>query len=188
VRQNWASGFDASGRPIRIAGSSPSAHGTLIYPHKYGGTSWWSPAFSPSSGTFYVPSFDGPMLFFRSGRPEPVTGEQYLGGSYQSVAGEPPVARVKALSPISGEVLWEYRPRTNESRPIMGLLSTAGDLVFASHGSSLIALDAASGALLWQFDTGQPIKAAPMSFVVGGRQHVGVAAGSLLLAFSLPDD
>jgi alcohol dehydrogenase (cytochrome c) len=74
----------------------------------------------------------------------------------------------------------------NEFKPVMGLMSTAGDLVFASHGTRLIALDAASGAELWHFDTGQPIKAAPMTYRLDGRQYVGLAAGALLLTFALP--
>lgn len=185
VRQNWASGFDAAGRPIKVPGISPSARGTLVYPHKYGGASWWPPAFSPKTGLFYTPTFDGPMLFFRSGTPVPDPREQYLGGSFQNVD-EPPIARIKALSPASGEVVWEYRPARGERRPPMGLLSTGGQLVFASHDTRLLALDASSGALLWQFDTGQPVRAAPMTYVLDGRQYVAVAAGALLLSFNLP--
>jgi alcohol dehydrogenase (cytochrome c) len=186
VRQNWARGLHPTGRPIRAPGSSPSAYGTLVYPQKQGGTSWWSPTFSPTTGLFYVPTHDGPTLFFRSGAATPRVGEQYLGGTIQSVAGQPPIARVKALAPISGDLVWEYRPAVDEFKPVMGLMSTGGGLVFASHSTRLIALDALSGAELWHFDTGQPIKAAPISYLIDGRQHVAVAAGALLLAFSLP--
>jgi alcohol dehydrogenase (cytochrome c) len=186
VRQNWARGLDERGRPIREPAASPSARGTLVYPQKQGGTSWWSPTFNPSTGLLYVPTHDGPTLFFRSGAPAPTVGEQYLGGSIQSVAGQPPVARVKAIQPLTGAIAWEYRPSREEFKPVMGLMSTGGELVFASHGTRLVALDAISGAELWQFDTGQPVKAAPISFLVDGRQHVAVVAGGLLLTFSLP--
>src|SRR5690606_38450009 len=142
--------------------SSPSAHGTLIYPHKHGGTSWWSPAFNPGTGLFYVPAFDGPMMFFRSGTPVPRPDEQYLGGSYQHLDNEPPRASVKALTPTTGAPVWEYRPAEDAAQPIMGLLSTAGGLVFASHATRLVALDAATGAELWRFDTGQSSRAAPI--------------------------
>jgi alcohol dehydrogenase (cytochrome c) len=186
VRQSWARGLDANGRPIREPGSSPSARGTLVYPQKQGGTSWWSPTFSPATGLLYVPTHDGPTLFFRSGAPTPQVGQQYLGGAVQSVAGQPPLARVKALSPRSGDSVWEYRPPRDEFKPIMGLMSTDGGLVFASHSTRLVALDAVTGHELWQFDTGQPIKAAPISFLVEGRQHVAVVAGALLMTFTLP--
>jgi alcohol dehydrogenase (cytochrome c) len=188
ARQNWAHGLDKAGRPIRVAGASPSATGTLVYPRQSGATTWWSPAFSPSSGLFYVPSFDGSSLFFRSATTRPRRGEQYLLGSWQTPTGDPPVASVKALSPATGELVWEYRPSSNDHRPARGLLSTGGGLVFASHDTRLVALDAASGAELWQFDTGQPVQAAPISFLVEGRQHVAVAAGALLLTFNLPVD
>jgi hypothetical protein len=64
--------------------------------------------------------------------------------------------------------------------------STGGGLVFTSHETSLFALDAESGAVLWQFDTGLLIRAAPIMFLIDGQQHVAVAAGALLMTFSLP--
>ena len=53
VEVNWASGLDPkSGRPIRIAGKAPSAPpGTLIFPGNQGGTNWYSPSFSPRTGS-----------------------------------------------------------------------------------------------------------------------------------------
>jgi alcohol dehydrogenase (cytochrome c) len=188
VRQNWAQGLDATGRPIPVPGASPSPQGTLVYPAQRGGTTWWSPTFSPSTGLFYVSAYDGASLFFRSATTRPRPGEQYLLGSWQHPRGDPPVASVKALSPTTGKIVWEYRPSPNNPRPATGLLGTGGDLVFVSQGTRLVALDAAAGAELWQFDTGQPIEAAPISFLVDGRQHIAVAAGALLLTFSLPVD
>jgi len=41
--------------------------------------------------------------------------------------------------------------------------------------------------VLWSFDTGGPISAAPISFRVDGRQTVAVAAGQMLIAFDLPE-
>ena len=47
-----------------------------------------------------------------------------------------------------------------------------------------MAVDAATGAPLWQFQTNVQWKASPMTYVFDGRQHVAVAAGPNIMAFS----
>jgi outer membrane protein assembly factor BamB len=58
--------------------------------------------------------------------------------------------------------------------------------VFAADHTQLIALDAATGTKLWHFETGQNINSAPITYTIDGRQFVTVAAGPLLLTFTLP--
>jgi outer membrane protein assembly factor BamB len=63
-----------------------------------------------------------------------------------------------------------------------GTLATAGELVFAgSHEGNFFALDTSSGKPLWDFQTGGPIAANPVSFTMAGRQHVAIAADRALL-------
>jgi alcohol dehydrogenase (cytochrome c) len=66
VKENWATGFDEKGRPIRAPGIVPTKEGTLIYPGSQGGTNWYNPSFSPHTGLFYIPTWE-------SGRPLPWT-------------------------------------------------------------------------------------------------------------------
>jgi alcohol dehydrogenase (cytochrome c) len=47
-------------------------------------------------------------------------------------------------------------------------------------------LDAASGKPVWNFRTGQPMSASPISYSVNGEQFVAVASGNLLFSFALP--
>ena len=59
-----------------------------------------------------------------------------------------------------------------------GALATAGNLVFAGEANGLFkAYDATTGEVLWQFQAGAGVNAAPMSFEVDGKQHIAVAAG-----------
>jgi outer membrane protein assembly factor BamB len=51
---------------------------------------------------------------------------------------------------------------------------------------NFIALDAGTGQVLWHFQCGASVFAAPISFVIDGRQYVAIAAGSALFAFGLP--
>ena len=49
VKVNWASGLDTNGRPIQ----TPQPTGTPTWPGIQGGTNWYPPSFSPSTGLFY---------------------------------------------------------------------------------------------------------------------------------------
>jgi outer membrane protein assembly factor BamB len=77
----------------------------------------------------------------------------------------------------------ESRRGTAES----GLLTTASGLVFGGDADgSVIAYDARAGKVLWNFQTGASISAAPATATIGGKQLVLVASGSTLFAFGLP--
>ena len=60
-------------------------------------------------------------------------------------------------------------------------LDAQGDNLFLS---SIVALDAKSGKLLWRFYSGASINASPISYAIDGRQYVAVSAGAQVLKFS----
>ena len=64
ARQTWAEGLDENGRPIRAPDTFPTVEGTVVSPTVTGGTNWWSPAYNPRTGLFYVNAFDGEAKFF----------------------------------------------------------------------------------------------------------------------------
>jgi alcohol dehydrogenase (cytochrome c) len=67
------------------------------------------------------------------------------------------------------------------------VLSTAGSLIFTGDAEgNFIALDAASGKVLWHFQCGASVYASPMSYSIDGKQYIAVAAGSALFTFALP--
>ena len=87
----------------------------------------------------------------------------------------------------TGAITWEM-PQTGTASSWGGTLATAGGLVFVGEDSgALMAVDAATGAPLWQFQTNALWKASPMTYAFDGRQHVAVAAGPNILAFRLID-
>ena len=63
--------------------------------------------------------------------------------------------------------------------PILaGVTPTAGGLVFAADlGGQVYALDANSGRVLWETSAGQSTGGGIVTYVAGGRQLLGVAAG-----------
>ncbi len=46
-------------------------------------------------------------------------------------------------------------------------------------------MDERNGKALWEFPTNVRMKASPMTFTVGGKQYVAVAAGPNILCFGL---
>src|SRR5258706_6404337 len=59
-----------------------------------------------------------------------------------------------------------------------GMLATAGGLVFTGKlTGEFLALDAATGKTLWQFQTGSSINATAIAYTHNGRQYVSVASG-----------
>ena len=181
--QTWAEGLDENGRPIRVPNMEPSPEGTLVSPTIGGGTNWWSPAFSPRTGLFYVNAFDGEQLFFIRDE-EYVEGEQYTGGGGQNAG---PIenyhSAIRAIDPASGDVRWEYPiapPSTS------GLLTTAGDLVFGGTVDGyFFAIDAVSGEELWHVAVGARVHSAPLTYSVNGEQFVTIAAGNVIFTFGL---
>jgi alcohol dehydrogenase (cytochrome c) len=183
ARVTWAQGLDSAGRPVPTPGAVPSPQGTLVYPSDGGATNWWSPAFSPRTNLFYVAAVEKPGLFYSSPskyRP----GMEYAGGDAADVPGRRAVAVVRALSATTGILRWEHVLPVPDGNP-GGVLATAGDLVFGGDVSRFYALDAETGRELWWFNTGGRIAAAPVAYLVDGREQISVIAGRALLTFSL---
>lgn len=66
-------------------------------------------------------------------------------------------------------------------------MTTAGGLLFfGDDAGSFEAAEAKTGRSLWHFNTGQTIRASPMTYSVGGKQYVSIAAESDVFTFSLP--
>ncbi|WP_414661043.1 pyrroloquinoline quinone-dependent dehydrogenase [Horticoccus sp. 23ND18S-11] len=182
-RVTWASGLDARGRPILNPDIAPSAAGSTVLPGLGGATNWQSPAFNPATRLFYVLAVENNAeTFFKYKTPyEP--GAMYLGGEYRAPAGQEATSVVKALDAVSGKLHWEFPLNTAS---MCGVMSTAGGLVFGgSREGWFYALDASTGKPLWRFATGGSIMANPVSFLVGGRQHIAIAAASSIVVFSL---
>jgi len=196
VKENWATGLDENGRPIRAANSLPSESGTLTYPGIQGGTNWYSPSYSPRTGLFYVSTWEDYYTTFVTAPADFTQGRYYMGGSFRS-----PVPTVNKRSPIDtwtdeaghGEVM-AIDPRTGEKKWTFkmhdvtdsGILTTASDLLFTGGREGYFyAMDARTGAKLWQASLGGQVAAGPMTFQVDGKQYVSIAAGEALFTFGL---
>jgi alcohol dehydrogenase (cytochrome c) len=195
VEVTWASGFDEKGRPVRAPGQTSSLEGTRIYPGNPGGTSWYSPSYSPRTGLFYVSAWANSSSIFVKVPVEYKEGREYAAGTATSSIPfdwspapnfrkeEEGYGAVRALDPQTGERKWEFKMTdVTES----GILTTASDLLFSGGREGYFyALDARSGALLWKTSLGAAVISGPMTYSVGGKQFVTVNAGNCLFTFAL---
>lgn len=181
--QTWATGLDSSGRPIRVPGTTPTYEGVVVSPSIGGGTNWWSPAFSPQTGLFYVTSFDGEQKFFKRDE-DYEEGERYTGGGGQYIQPMDTYnSAIRAINPATGDIQWEFpiQPRSSA-----GILTTAGGLLFSgSVDGYFYALDASTGEELWHVSLGARVHAAPMTYSVDDKQFITIAAGNVVFTFSL---
>jgi outer membrane protein assembly factor BamB len=92
-------------------------------------------------------------------------------------------ATIRALDPATGDRVWEYPMRDMSES---GLLATASDLLFSGNREGhFFALDAKSGKLLWSRYLGGQVIASPITYQIGGKQYVSIAAGTALFTFAL---
>jgi alcohol dehydrogenase (cytochrome c) len=180
----WAKGIGPDGRPILSPDQTPTREGLTVCPAVEGATNWFSTAFSPATGLYYVQSLEKCTVYTRS----PSTwqaGSSYYSGSTRNVAGEAPQKILRAIDLQTGAIRWEL-PQSGPATSWGGTLATGGGLVFFGDDSgAFAAVDAATGTRLWQFQTNALWKASPMTYVFDGRQHIAVAAGPTIVSFAL---
>jgi alcohol dehydrogenase (cytochrome c) len=204
VKQTWNNGFDETGRPIKNPEFWPKPLGGIVVsPGTQGGTNWYPPSYSPRTGLFYIPTWEnsgGRSSKYDAG--EWKEGERYTGSTPPPglvVTGgratrpaatfrkeEEGYGAIRALDPRTGEKKWDFK-MVNYTES--GVLSTAGDLVFAGGmEGNFVSLDAKTGELLWHVNLGGPSASGPISYAVDGKQYiVGTGQGSMFV-FALPDE
>lgn len=181
----WAKGIGPDGRPEVLPDTDPTPEGRKVCPSVVGGTNWFSPSYNASTGLFYVIAMEECSLYVSSVQGYQ-TGRGFEGTGANNVPGEAGQKILRAIEVETGKIRWEY-PLVGSAGSWAGTLSTAGGLVFFGDDSGyFVAVDAKIGKTLWQFNTGVPrLSASPMTYVIGGRQFVSMAAGTNVLSFGL---
>ena len=183
--QTWAEGLDETGRPIRLPDTFPTEEGVVVSPGIGGGTNWWSPAYSPQTGLFYVNAFDGEQRYYKRNE-DYVEGESFMGGGGENLRpNETYHSAIRAIDPATGDRRWEFPTKPRSSA---GITTTAGNLVFSGTVEGyFFALNAETGEELWHTSVGGRVHSAPMTYAVDGRQYVTIAAGNVVFTFGLRD-
>jgi len=179
---NWATGLNGRGQPVRDPKKDHDIAGALVSSANGGATNWPPPAYSPDTGLLYVPLSESFAMYYLS-ETDP-RGAMGLGGKDEVGVGSLGTFLI-AIDPKTGRIAWRHQFRTLANRAASGLLTTAGRLLFGGDvAGNFVAYDPANGNPLWHSQIGQ-VTNAPETYMVGGRQHVLVAAGDTLYAFTV---
>ena len=175
---NWAKGLNAKGQPIPDPAKYPATDGVLVSPSSNGATNWPAPSFNPETGLLYVGSSRTFSMFYLTDTDERPEG---WGGLDSVVGGDG--GALLAIDYKTGKTVWRHDWPSGGG--VVSHLSTAGRLLFTSNLNYLIAFEPSTGKILWHAGlTGIP-SAGPITYMVDGKQHVLVAAGDTLFAFTL---
>ncbi len=152
----------------------PTKDGARMLPGANGGVEWSPMAVNPKLRLAYAANLHQPMTYHVEESKYP-GGKLWLGGAFKVIAGEKQFGRLAAVNLDTGKMAWKF---ATEQPLIGGVLATAGDLVFNGEGNGLFrAFDAKSGKKLWEYQLGAGVNAPAVSYTVGGKQYVAVAAG-----------
>ena len=185
VKVTWVKGWDKAGRPIVDHDTDATPEGKIVWPAT-GGTNFQAPSFDRESNMLYLQYVEaqgwansGPVVFER--------GKLYTArGSVIPPAGPAQKPGIMALDTTTGDAKWKFPVARGTLSG--GVIATRGGLVFAATAEGqFLALDAASGKSLWNFRTGGPISASPISYSVDGKQYIAISAGNMVYAFALPN-
>ncbi|GAC1402211.1 MAG: hypothetical protein NVSMB64_01590 [Candidatus Velthaea sp.] len=155
--------------------STPTAKGVVMLPGANGGAEWSPPAYSPMTHYAYVLGMDQRMNFMTHASTK-APGQLRLGSAFVNTTKDRlQDGRFVAIDTQTGKIAWTHMTKD----PLMGgALATAGNLVFMGEADgNLDALDARTGAMLWQYNLGAGVNAPPITYEVNGEQYIAVAAG-----------
>jgi alcohol dehydrogenase (cytochrome c) len=182
---NWAKGLNDKGQPVRDPAKDHHVGGALVSSANGGATNWPPAAFSPDTGLLYVPTAENYAMYYLT-ELDP-RGAMGLGGKEEVGVGGGG-SYISAIDYKTGKTVWKHKFRTavGDGRGGPGMLVTAGRLLFGGDVSgNFVAFDPATGTPLWHSRLAANVSNAPQTYLVGGKQHVLVAAGDTLYAFSL---
>jgi len=185
VEVNWATGYDAKGRPIETPEARVVDRPREIIPSAFGARNWHPMSFNPQTGLAYMPVQGVPINLmdnknwkFNGNTPgEPHGGMGWNLAMYANV--EPPTSkpfgRLIAWDPVQQKEVWRHE---HVSPWNGGTLSTAGNLVFQGTADGrFVAYNAKTGDKLWETPTGTGVVAGAATYLVDGKQYVSVAVG-----------
>lgn len=177
ARVNWATRINLeTGRPVYSRAAeywNREGEQVALWPNMWGAHNWQPMAWHPGHRLVYVPVIDVPSVI-----------TNYADGEFDDVLalvteidGRPfSPGKLLAWDPVAQVARWSVP----HGLPFNGgVLATAGDLVFqGTADGQFVAYAAETGVTLWSKATGSAISAAPVSYRVGGRQHILIPIGS----------
>lgn len=182
---SWASKVDSTtGRPVENPEARYMTSTAVIRPSPFGAHNWHPMSFSPETGLVYIPAQD---LAFDFTTDPAFVGRKGLWNTGAVHAALPDDAKVRAaIKGMSKGYLIAWDPATQREAWRVehkgpwngGTLATAGGIVFqGTIDGRFLALDAKTGAKLWEYDNHVSTLAGPITYSVNGDQYVAALSG-----------
>ena len=156
---------------------------TRFCPGTQGGTEWNGPAYDPGLNLVFTGAVDWCAkirLVHPDSIPHPLPID-FTGNAGGGFGNFDPKDNWKgwitATDPDAGQLRWKYQART----PILaGVTEPAGGIVITGDMTGrLIVLDAQSGKVVQEVETGAPMGGGIITYQTGGRQYIAAAGGSI---------
>jgi acido-empty-quinoprotein group A len=178
---NWVAGFDERGQPIPKKETEPHPDGSLASPSAAGGTNWQAPGFDPQTGLFYFNERLSSGVYYNT-----MPGKHVEGWGGRDFILHARTTLV-ALDYRTGKIRWTKDLSSPNGGGWPSVLTTAGHLLFTtSDAGDALALDAATGDVLWHAYLGRTSTSAPMTYELDGRQYLIIPNDSVVYAWTLP--
>jgi len=176
---NSSTGVDLkTGQLLVNQGKAPKVGQVVrdICPAAPGMKDWQPSAYSPKTGLLYIPHQN--LCMDEEGlSANYIAGTPYVGMNVKMFAGPGGNRGVyQAWNPVTGKEVWSIK----EDLPVWsGTVVTAGDVAFyGTMDGWFKAVDARTGAILWQFKTGSGIIGQPITYKgPDGHQYVAILSG-----------
>jgi len=182
VETSWASHVDlATGRPVEIPEARYENGKADVTPMAWGAHSWHAMSYNPNTGLVYLPSIHLSYTYSDEGFDlANWHSVDFLGGTGVNISLAEKQPRdypgsLQAWDPVKKKMIWSVPQKDIWNA---GTMTTAGNLVFQGRpDGKLIAYQAATGKILWEFDAGLGISAPPVTYSVNGRQYIALLVG-----------
>jgi lanthanide-dependent methanol dehydrogenase len=178
ANQNTSESVDLKTGKIKYVASKATGFKTVrdICPAAPGGKDWQPSSFSPTTGLIYIPH-NNLCMEYEGVQANYIAGTPFVGANVRMYAG-PGGHRgeLSAWDPVAAKAVWTVKERFPAWS---GTVVTAGDVVFyGTMDGWFKALNARTGALLWQFKVGSGIISQPVTYRgPDNKQYVAVLSG-----------
>lgn len=182
VETSWASSIDLeTGRPVEAENIRYENGPAYITPGANGAHVWQAMSYNPNTGLTYIPALHEGFVYTDEGIDlEKWQSVEFVGGT--GVWLYPPEkqprdysASLIAWDPVNQKEAWSVPQETFWNG---GTLTTAGNLVFQGRSDGmLMAYNAETGEVVWEYNAGLGISAPPITYKINGRQYISVLVG-----------
>lgn len=191
TKVTWVKGFNKDGTPIVDPGSISTKEGVAVCPGGGGGANFHAASYNPLAKLFYARVSDSCQIYVSHDDPLGISGNRWFGRGSPTDKARQALAQllkgyqtgrfIRAIDPFTGKKAWDFPAPAGQS----GVFSSGGGLLFLGGGGGLNVYDARNGKLLWNVNLAQETQATPMTYMVGGKQYIGLSGKGTVTAYTV---